>query len=139
MTPISEYLTKPFPQFLQRQNTADRVHARKERDVELEGLASLDYDERIAKFIRDSTRHWVKGDVTVIDFRPLYAVNIHHLQRQIVRELHTCSRSKVSDEQLENIGKLLKQYSNSPCFIHLQSHEWRLLLVKDTPKANRVF
>lgn len=97
---------------IQRQDTAKRVCIRKERDKELDGLASLPYYERITEFARNSTRHWVKGCNTVIDFRPLYAVTIHHLQRQLAQEIQVFSTTHMTDEQLGRIRALLKQYSN---------------------------
>jgi len=96
---------------LQRQDTRKRVRIRKERDKELDGLASLPYHERITEFARNSTRHWVKNCNTVLDFRPLYAVTIHHLQRQLAQEIQNFSMTDLTDEQLEKIRTLLKQYS----------------------------
>lgn len=108
-----ELLARSFPR-MKRQDTAKRVETPRTRDKELEGLASLEYYERLTKFARDSTRHWVKGSTTVIDFRPLFAVTIHHLQRQLAQEMQIFSRDKMTDEQLERIGKLLSQYSSVP-------------------------
>lgn len=105
-------LAKLAPQ-LRRQDTAKRVCIRKERDKELDGLASLPYHERITEFARNSTRHWVKNRNTVIDFRPLYAITIHHLQGQLAKEIQTFSATEMTDEQLEKIRVLLQQYSKS--------------------------
>ena len=105
-------LAKLAPQ-LQRQDTAKRVCIRKERDKELDGLASLSYHERITEFARNSTRHWVKDCNTVIDFRPLYAVTIHQLQRQLVQEIQIFSATDMTDEQLEKIRVLIQQYSKT--------------------------
>jgi hypothetical protein len=105
-------LGKLDPQ-LQRLNTAKRVCAPKERDKELDDLASLPYHERITEFARNSTRHWVKDCNTVIDFRPLYAVTIHHLQRQLEQEIQIFSATDMTDEQLEKIRVLLQQYSKN--------------------------
>lgn len=98
---------------IQRQDTAKRVEIRRERDAELDGLASLAYHERMTEFARQSTRHWVKGSNTVLDFRPLYAITLHHLQRQLAREIHLLSEKDMTDTQLEKIQELLKQYSKS--------------------------
>ena len=105
-------LVKPFQ--IQRQDTTKRVGVRRERDKELDGLASLTYHERITQFARNSTRHWVKESTTVIDFRPLYAVTVHHLQSQLVNEIQVLNEKEVTDSQLEHVRKLLKQYSNLP-------------------------
>jgi hypothetical protein len=105
------------PSKLQRQTTAKRIDIRRERDEELDGLASLTYHQRMTEFARNSTRHWVKDSNTVIDFRPLYAITIHHLQRRIAQEIRLLNEKEVTDSQLENIQKLLKQYSNSLIFV----------------------
>ncbi|KAJ9616435.1 hypothetical protein H2200_000153 [Cladophialophora chaetospira] len=75
-----------FPQF-QKQDDTEPIHMDTGRDSELDGLASLQYHERMTRFARGATRHWVKN-TTVIDFRPLYAVSIHHQQRQILQEMN---------------------------------------------------
>jgi hypothetical protein len=105
-------LAKLAPQ-LQRQDAAKRVCIRKERDKELDGLASLPYHERITEFARNSTRHWVKDCNTVIDFRPLYAVTIHQLQRQLAQEIQIFSATDMTNEQLEKIRVLIQQYSKT--------------------------
>lgn len=108
---------------ISRPDTAERVKSRERRDEELDGLSLLDYHERITLFARGSTRHWVNDSITVVDFRPLYAITIHHLQRQLAQEIQHISKGEVTDEQLENIRKLLVQYSKTPtvsgrdCFV----------------------
>lgn len=97
---------------LERQDTVKRVHIRQERDKELDGLASLPYHERITEFARNSTRHWVKDCNTVTDFRPLYVVTVHHLQRQLAQEIQSFLAIDLTNEKLEQIRVLLKQYSN---------------------------
>ncbi|RYP04079.1 hypothetical protein DL765_010312 [Monosporascus sp. GIB2] len=57
------------------------------RDRLLKGLGSLPYHERLTRFLRGSVKHWVKGGVTVIDFRPFYTVTIHQLQRQLAEQI----------------------------------------------------
>lgn len=84
-------------------------------DQELEGLARMEYYHRITKFACDTTRHLVGDSTTVIDFRPLYAVTIHHLQRQLAQEMQVFFKSDMDDAELEKITKLLKNYSNPPC------------------------
>lgn len=77
----------------------------------LDGLASLSYLERLTKFIRGSTKHWVIGGVTVIDLRPLYAVTVHNLQRHLAEEIHKVDCDNITEQQLEKIGDLLNKYS----------------------------
>jgi len=105
-------LLKNFP--LQRQDTVQRIGQRLRSDDELEGLASMGYHERLTTFARDATRRTVDGSTTIIDFRPLYAVTIHHLQRLLSVEMQAFSTQNMTDVQLETIRKLLKQYSNLP-------------------------
>lgn len=81
-------------------------------DGDLNHLKSLEYPERMTHFIRGSTRHVSRG-VTVLDFRPLYAVTIHHIQRQLAKEISLISESYVTDDQLETIRQLLGKYSAS--------------------------
>jgi hypothetical protein len=83
-----------------------------ERDNLLDGLASLPYYERLTRFIRGSTKHLVAGGVTVIDFRPLYTVTIHHFQRQLAEEIQKIENVEVTSQQLEDIGVTLHNYSN---------------------------
>lgn len=124
---------------IQWQNTAKRIEIRKERDQELEGLASLTYHQRMTAFARNSTRHWVKDSGTVIDFRPLYAINIHNLQRHLAEEIHLLLEDEISDTQLENIRILLEQYSNFPIH-HLHKIESvRANHVQHSAKALRDF
>jgi hypothetical protein len=68
-----------FPWILSQTDPKQRIDTKKARDEELEGLAAFQYHTRLTQFIRGATRHWVKGSTTVIDFRPLYAITIHHL------------------------------------------------------------
>ena len=84
-----------------------------ERDKELEGLASLGYLERLTHFARGSTRHRVKDSITVVDFRPLYAITVHHLQKQLAQEIHLLTKEEITDLQLTRIEELVKRYSNS--------------------------
>jgi hypothetical protein len=87
------------------------------RDETLEGLAMLPYYERLTRFIRGSVKHWVSGGVTVIDFRPLYTVTIHHLQRQLAEQIHEIQEKETSSEQLETVRRILHKYSkNLPFF-----------------------
>ena len=77
---------------------------------DLKHLKSLEYFERMTHFIRGSTRHVSRG-ITVLDFRPLYAVTIYHIQRQLAKEISIISRGHVTDDQLETIRQLLEKYS----------------------------
>ena len=82
-----------------------------ERDNLLDGLASLPYYERLTRFIRGSTKHLVAGGITVVDFRPLYTVSIHHFQRQLAQEIQKIENFEVTDSQLEDIRETLHNYS----------------------------
>lgn len=101
-----------FPRF-QKRDDAEHAKSDEGSDSVLDGLTSLEYYERMTRFVRGASRHWVKSK-TVIDFRPLYAVSIHHQQRQITQEIRAVYKNNMTDEQLETIRKLLKQYSKSP-------------------------
>ncbi|KAF4636040.1 hypothetical protein G7Y89_g2051 [Cudoniella acicularis] len=120
------------PPQIQRQDTTKRAEIRRERDKDLDGLASLTYHERLTEFARNSTRHWVKDSNTVIDFRPLYAITIHHLQRQLSQEIYLLNENEMTDSQLENIRKLLKQYTSAlRDFEFIHSNRWSTNFVKD--------
>jgi hypothetical protein len=84
-----------------------------EDDKLLEGLASLPYLERLTCFIRGSTRHSVTGGVTVVDFRPLYSVTIHHLQRQLAEEIQKLTNADLTTPQLDRIRETLHKYSTA--------------------------
>lgn len=90
------------------------THEQVEDGNELEGLAVLPYHERLTRFIRGSTKHWVSGGVTIVDFRPLYAVTIHHLQYQLATELAKIEKDMVTGAQLESIRDILHKYSKTP-------------------------
>jgi len=87
------------------------IETDEERDKLLEGLSSLPYHERLTRFLRGSTRHWVTGGVNVVDFRPLYSVTLHHLQRQMAQEIHDLTNNEVTDQQLVRIRDILHHYS----------------------------
>lgn len=89
---------------------AEPSHAQS-RDEQLEGLAALPYHTRMSHFVRGSTRHRVAGDITVLDFRPLYTVAVHDLQRRLATEIQKIGKSDVTDQQLEDIGDTLHKYS----------------------------
>ncbi|TRX89299.1 hypothetical protein FHL15_009736 [Xylaria flabelliformis] len=89
-------------------------HEAIEEDSVLEGLAALPYHERLTKFISGSTKHWVADGVTIVDFRPLYAVTIHHLQHRLAAELAKIEKTVATDEQLESIRDILHKYSKTP-------------------------
>lgn len=50
----------------------------------------------------------------MVDFRPLYTVAIHDLQRQLTREIRQIQTQDVTDEQLGRIRDTLHKYSESP-------------------------
>lgn len=81
------------------------------REHPLEGLSMLPYLERVTHFIRGSTRHRVPGGVTVVDFRPLYTVTIHHIQSRLARCIADVEKEKATEQQLDRIRRLLRQYS----------------------------
>lgn len=98
----------PFQQADKSENL-DTLH---QRDQELEHLAAKDYHERLTEFLRDSTRKWVEGNsTTVIDFRPLFAVNLHHFHHQLGQVVQRVSDQNLADEELLDLRKLLEQYS----------------------------
>lgn len=77
----------------------------------LEGLASLPYHERMTRFIRGSSRHWVPSGITVVDFRPLYAVSIHHLQQQLATQIEQADAETITDEWLTRTRGIIREYS----------------------------
>ena len=79
----------------------------------LHGLAELPYHERLTRFLRGATRHWVAGGISVIDFRPLYTVTIYDLQRQLVREIQNVEGENITNEQLSRMRGTLHEYSTS--------------------------
>jgi hypothetical protein len=106
-----------------RQNTSERIETRENRDEELDGLAALNYHERLTHFVRGSTRHSVKGSITVVDFRPLYAITVHHFQRQIAQEIQLFLTETTTDGQLSRLRHLLEGYSAlipQPCLLSLK-------------------
>lgn len=94
-------------------SSSEQVDDRDQRDAELEGLSSLDYHKRLTHFARGSTRHCVDGSITVVDFRPLYAITIHNLQRRLAERIQSLLHDDLDNEHLEAISKLLKEYSKS--------------------------
>ncbi|KAI1739584.1 hypothetical protein F4680DRAFT_139836 [Xylaria scruposa] len=102
-----------------------------EKDNELDSLVSLNYYERITQFIRGSTRHSSEG-ITVLDFRPLYAVAIHHIQRQLAKQVHDISNHHVTDSQLDVICQITRKYTD--ClrdFEYIHANRWHTEFVKD--------
>lgn len=94
--------------------TRNEEEFQRDREDELfEGLASLPYFERLTRFIRGSTRHSVAGGVTVVDFRPLYSVTIHHLQRQLAEEIQKLTGADLTAQQLDKIRDTLHKYSKN--------------------------
>ena len=79
----------------------------RKRDNLLDALALLPYFERLTRFIRDSTRHLVAGGVTVVNFRPLYMVTVHGLQRQLAEEIQKIEKADVAGLQLDDIRETL--------------------------------
>ncbi|KAH7020516.1 hypothetical protein EDB80DRAFT_882552 [Ilyonectria destructans] len=103
-----------------------------QEDELLEGLASLPYLERLTSFIRGSTRHCVTGGVTVVDFRPLYSVTIHHLQRQLAEEIQKIGDAELTTQQLEEIRETLHKYTHAlRDFEFIHANRWNTYFVKD--------
>jgi len=96
--------------------TSCSVTIRKQRDEELEGLASLKYHERITQFARGSISHLVDETTTVIDFRPLYAITLHDLHRQLAEQVQLIMKNEITDDQLKLMRRLSKRYSILPFF-----------------------
>ncbi|KAJ4115388.1 hypothetical protein NW768_011240 [Fusarium equiseti] len=108
------------------------IETDEERDKLLEGLSSLPYHERLTRFLRGSTRHWVTAGVNVVDFRPLYSVTIHHLQRQMAEEIHDLTNNEVTDQQLVRIRDILHHYTNAlRDFEFIHANRWNTFFVKD--------
>ncbi|GAW23366.1 hypothetical protein ANO14919_129240 [Xylariales sp. No.14919] len=112
------------------------THGENEEENVLEGLASLPYHERLTKFIRGSSKHWVAGGVTIIDFRPLYTVTIHHLQHRLATELATIEKAIATDEQLEIVRDTLHKYTDAlRDFEFIHTNRWNTEFVKDIPAS----
>ena len=108
-------------------------------DNKLDSLVSLDYHERITQFIRGSTRHLSQG-ITVLDSRPLYSVAIHHIQRQLAKEIRDISNSHVTDDQLEVICQLIEKNSTPQPFMScFQRESFPLTLSSNSAKSLRDF
>ncbi|KAI2462982.1 hypothetical protein F4781DRAFT_152763 [Annulohypoxylon bovei var. microspora] len=98
----------------------------------LEGLGLLPYHERLSRFIRGSIKHWVKGGVTVVDFRPFYTVTIHHLQRQLTEQIRRIEKTNITDSQLEDIRNILRKYTDAlRDFEFIHANRWNTHFVKD--------
>ncbi|KAH7305852.1 hypothetical protein B0I35DRAFT_443385 [Stachybotrys elegans] len=109
-----------------------QLDGEKERDKALDGLASLPYLERLSCFIRGSTKHWVAGGVSVLDFRPLFSVTIHHLQRQLAEAIQEIDKTDLSNERLCEIGNTVHRYTNAlRDFEFIHSNRWNTYFVKD--------
>ncbi|PMD59899.1 uncharacterized protein K444DRAFT_612963 [Hyaloscypha bicolor E] len=103
-----------------------------ERDNLLDGLALLPYFERLTHFIRGSTRHLVAGGVTVVDFRPLYTVIVHHLQRQLAEEIQKIEKADITGQQLEDIRGTLHKYTDAlRDFEFIHGNRWNTHFVKE--------
>ncbi|KAI0971597.1 hypothetical protein F4678DRAFT_479416 [Xylaria arbuscula] len=72
------------------------------------------------------------NNVTIVDFRPLYAVTIHHLQYPLATELAKIGENIVTGEQLESIRDILHKYTNSlRNFEFIHTNCWNTQFVKD--------
>ncbi|CAN9136360.1 unnamed protein product [Alternaria alternata] len=101
----------------------------------LDGLAELSYHERLTRFLRGAARHWVAGDISVIDFRPLYTVSLYDLQRQLAREIQKVEGENITDEQLSRMRGTLHEYTHPANalrdFEFIHANRWSTQFVKD--------
>lgn len=120
-----------LPSQNQSESTKGDDSVRNDRDI-LEGLASLPFHQRMSHFARGSTRHWVAGGITVVDFRPLYTIAIHDLQRQLAGEIQKIETEDVTDGQLEHIRETLHKYTDAlRDFEFIHANRWDTQFVKD--------
>jgi hypothetical protein len=96
----------------------------KEQSGELDGLADMKYMERLAHFIDKTTVYSPDGKITALDFRPVFAANIYHLQYCIGKEVYRIRETHMtSHNQLQRLRKLVKDHSESlssslaPCLV----------------------
>ncbi|KAL1794567.1 hypothetical protein ACET3X_006383 [Alternaria dauci] len=102
------------------------------RDKCLDGLAELPYHERLTRFLRGAAKHSVAGGISVIDFRPLYTVTLHDLQRQLAQEIQKVEGENVTDEQLSRMRRTLHEYTNAlRDFEFIHGNRWSTRFVKD--------
>jgi len=112
--------------------TTQRVNSGRNEGDLLGGLASLPFHKRMSHFARGSTRHWVTGGITVVDFRPLYTIAIHDLQRRLTREIQSIETEDVTDEQLEHIRETLHKYTDAlRDFEFIHADRWNTQFVRD--------
>lgn len=97
------------------------------QDDFIDGLAKLPYHERLTRFLWGATRHSVAGGISVVDFRPLYTVTLHNLQRQLAGEIQRIEGETLTDDQLNRIGETLHKYS---MFTSGQDHRATYLIVR---------
>ncbi|KAK8091248.1 hypothetical protein PG994_000753 [Apiospora phragmitis] len=101
-------------------------------DHHLDGLSVLPYFERLTHFVRGSTRHWVAGGVTVVDFRPLYTITIHHMQSQLARWISQAEKEEVTGEQLEQLKGMLHSYTDAlRNFEFIHANRWNTQFAKN--------
>ena len=81
--------------------------------TELDGLTSLKNYERLTHFVRGSTRHAIDGQITVLDFRPLFAVATYHCQRELAREVSHALTDVVTEAWMERLQLLTQRYGMS--------------------------
>lgn len=93
--------------------TSEKKSEDDSRNDFLDGLAKLPYHERLTRFLRGAARHWVAGGISIVDFRPLYTVTLHNLQRQLAGEIQKIEKENVTDDQLDRISETLQEYSTS--------------------------
>jgi hypothetical protein len=79
----------------------------------LDGWARLPYPERLAYFITEASVYSTDGSTTILDFRPLFAANIYHLQHLMGNLISSIKDRTVSEDQLHQLRKLIKHYSES--------------------------
>jgi len=91
----------------------NELSERKRQGARGSTVAGLEFYDRVTHFIRGSTIRSAKSSTTVVDFRPLYAVTIYNLQRQLTQEIQLVKSEILTDLQLAKIQRLLEEYSQS--------------------------
>jgi hypothetical protein len=98
----------------QSNDTSSSSDVRNDQAGILDGWARLPYPERLAYFITEASVYSTDGNTTVLDFRPLFAANIYHLQHLMGNLISSIAGDRtVSEDQLHQLRRLIKHYSES--------------------------
>jgi hypothetical protein len=107
---ICKYFENPFYAISSPSNAC------KNQGGDLDGLTRMEYMKRLAHFIAESTVYSKDGKVTSLDFRPIFAANIHHLQHSLGNEVRLIRHTRTtSQDQMQRLQKLVRDYSESMC------------------------